>query len=142
MLNQLSGQYEIVVPTLVDNKGDFLSFDVTQTPHRRKRRSTNTDNDAHFHARDSLIYYSLSAYGMDFHFNLTLNRVLLAPKYVAEFWDRHGILYSYKGKNTRHCHYVGHIRNSRFSRVALSNCFGLVSRLLHFLSLILVLYAL
>ena len=137
--------YQIVVPTLVDHYGDFISYDITNSAHVRMRRSTReyqtdglhmNDNSNHIgsnHVGDNhddtepakLIFYKLSAYGMDFHFNLTLNMGLVSPRYVLEYWSGSGNVWRRKGL-TRACHYVGHIATSSDSRVALSNCFGLV----------------
>lgn len=131
--------YEVVVPSLVDHRGEFLSYDVTDKMHsnynkHRMRRSTqnqhhsNPINDKyHGHEYEKPIYYSLSAYGKDFHFNLTLNTALLSPSYVLEYWSGSGNVWRRKSI-ARPCHYVGHLSSSRDSRVALSNCFGLVSK--------------
>ena len=130
----------MVVPSLVDHRGEFISYDVTNRVHekRRQRRSASDyQDDYHEPYSNKLggsqqpeqsVYYSLSAYGMDFHFNLTLNTALLSPRYVLEYWSGSGNVWRRKGA-ARPCHYVGHLSSSRESRVALSNCFGLVSNL-------------
>ena len=141
MLEQLH-QYEIVVPHMVNHHGEFVSYDVTHdSSHlRRKRRSVGhvyqpTDNDAAQRPTswgmwtdpDKWVFYKLTAFGMDFHFNLTLNTGLVSPMYSVEYWNESGVEATHK--LLKDCHYVGHLGRDHQgqSRVALSNCFGLVS---------------
>ena len=123
--------YEIVRPTRVDHAGNIL---VDQLSHshgirRRHRRSVrnstdSTLNDTSSHER---IFYKLSAYGINFHLNLTRNNRLVSPSFVVQYWNKRGVVSHHN--NVDHCHYEGHLVNSEGkSSVAISNCRGLVSK--------------
>lgn len=72
------------------------------------------------------IFYHLSAYGKDFHFNLTLNRELVSPSFLVEYRNNSGVMSSHR--YVKDCHYQGVVKgNGDSSRVAISNCYGLVS---------------
>lgn len=76
------------------------------------------------------LFYRLSAYGRDFHFNLTRNDRLTSPSLVVEFWSRDGAVRRPVEVTSRQCHYVGHISTEEAtSSVAFSSCFGLVGYL-------------
>ena len=122
--------YEIVTPALVDHNGNTISYDVTSHYYesKRKKRATLFAIDPDNYGSNKWIYYKLTAYGHDFNFNLTLNKDLLGSGYVGEFWGP--VEYSARpspAPSARHCHYTGRISNSVSSRVAISNCLGLVS---------------
>jgi len=73
------------------------------------------------------LFYRLSAFGRDFHFNLTRNDRLMSPSLVVEFWSRDGTVRRPAEVTSRRCHYVGHISTEETtSSVAFSNCFALV----------------
>ena len=73
------------------------------------------------------LFYRLTAYGRDFHFNLTRNDRLTSPSLVVEYWSRDGTVRRLAEVTSRRCHYVGHIASEETtSSVAFSNCFGLV----------------
>ena len=77
------------------------------------------------------MFYRLTAYGRQFHFNLTRNDLLTSPSLVVEYWSRDGaVRRAAEVTSSRRCHYVGHVMSSDgvASSVAFSNCFGLVSR--------------
>ncbi|XP_013409605.1 A disintegrin and metalloproteinase with thrombospondin motifs 6 [Lingula anatina] len=123
--------YEMVIPKLVDHKGNLISFDVTSKGIRtRKKRSalhTIPSNQSAFSSAsthsDECIYYKLTAYGSEFHFNLTLNRKLVSGDYTVEYWNRQGV--ERRDRHTEDCHFHGSVLNSIQSRVVLSNCNGL-----------------
>ena len=109
--------------------------------------STDDDDDNDVTTTDqTYVYYRLSAFGLDFRFNLSRSEHLLAPTLTVEYWNRNGPVrrHSYR----RDCFYVGHVivtpsatksttsssksatsRDDESSRVAVSNCNGLVSLL-------------
>ena len=130
--------YEIVQPTRVDYAGNRL---VDQLSHshglsRRHRRSaqdyTNSTLKGNDTSSSERIFYKLSAYGINFHLNLTRNDRLVSPSFVVQYWNKGGVV-SHHSK-VDHCHYEGHLVNSKGkSSVALSNCRGLVSEVLQIL---------
>ena len=142
--------YELVRPTRVDHEGHFLSYELTHShrPQRRTRRSArdvaNSTRDVANSTRDSdeissheRIFYKLSAYGIDFHLNLTRNTRLVSPSFVVQYWNKGGVASQHN--DVENCHYEGQIVNrERRSSVAISNCRGLVSdalySLFHFIS--------
>ena len=131
LFNQVE-QYEITIPRLVDENGEFLSHDVTHTSaHMRRRRSVeySKDGDDVSHPSDEPVFYELKAFGFDFHFNLSLNRDLISPFYSVEGLPGSDL------EGLKDCHYVGHLgRGAQVqSRVAVSNCFGLVRNIYHFI---------
>ena len=114
--------YELTIPILVDQSRSFISYDVTHMYHTRRKRSTDQFQSAF---TDQWIFYQLSAFGMNFHLNLTLNRKLLSPSYVVEYWNSSGT--DIRHHDITDCHYIGHISSHEKSTVAVSNCNGLVS---------------
>lgn len=130
--------FQVVIPQLVDHRGTFLSYDVSQTGvlrhmtgNRRRGRQKRATDDSHVYldGADQLgrnsVFYKLSAYGQEYHFNLTLNTNLLANSFVVEYWGSHGTVQ--KSRETWDCHYTGFSTGPRHSNAALSNCVGLVS---------------
>uniref|UniRef100_A0A4W5K8K5 ADAM metallopeptidase with thrombospondin type 1 motif 6 n=1 Tax=Hucho hucho TaxID=62062 RepID=A0A4W5K8K5_9TELE len=102
----------LTVPVRVDKNGDFLSY--TPTDH--------TEQDP----AQSRLFYRLSAYGKHFHLNLTLNPHLVSKHFTVEYWGREGL--EWRHDMVENCHYVGYLQDQYSStRVALSNCKGLVS---------------
>lgn len=83
------------------------------------------------------IFYRLTAFGRTFHFNVTLNRWLMSPSFRVEQWNRHGVVdqtaTEFPAADEEHpvdCYYVGYVAKQEVtSRVAISNCRGLVRRL-------------
>ena len=127
--------YEVVQPRRVDHAGHFLSDDFTHSatsPHRAKRSARNLANstrDSDETSPHERIFYKLSAYGIDFHLNLTRNNRLVSPSFLVQYWNKDGVARQHN--DVEHCHYEGHIVNREGrSSVALSNCRGLVSETL------------
>lgn len=137
LIGQLS-HYELVIPTLVNRKGEFLSYKLEapdeeeerapQTTHRKKRyvyhRTGSADFQPHSVWQDR-VFYKLSAYGHDFKFNLTLNRKLVSRNFVVEYWDSNGV--KKRHYNMHRCHFIGYSSEPYKSETALSSCHGLVS---------------
>lgn len=120
-LNRLD-DYQLTVPVRVSETGLFLSYTVKQhRPGRRRRSMEQAEPIVEPH-----IYYRLTAYGKHFHLNLTLTPNLVSRHFTVEYWGK-------SGQEWRHamvdsCHYVGYLLDQRSTtRVALSNCKGLVS---------------
>ncbi|ELU06437.1 hypothetical protein CAPTEDRAFT_141382, partial [Capitella teleta] len=125
LFNRLD-QYELTIPHLVDEAGDLISNDVTHSsPHFRRRRSVEyAENGDVIHPSDDSVFYELRAFGVDFHFNLSLNHHLISPSYHVEGLDVGQAALPETAKN---CHYIGHLGRGQQvqSRVAISNCHGL-----------------
>lgn len=136
--------YEMVVPTMVNPKGEFISYRLHQPQDgesgiRKKRWATSGyyENDVtndlpqqpvdavHTDESDGRIYYRLSAYGREFRFNLTLNSLLVSEDFIVEHWSKAGVERHHHSVPA--CHYVGHSQSPTASRAAISNCNGLVS---------------
>lgn len=113
------GHYELVVPKLVNHRGDFLSFDLINS-RKRTRRHLDSGYEP---VVDKVIHYSVQAYDTHFHMNLTLNTKLISPHFVVEREDRTGVISRHRYVDD--CHYTGHLFGHRISRVAISNCQGL-----------------
>jgi len=128
--------YEISIPSLVDRVGDFISYDVThrrflmRRRHRRKRSGTAAEAGSKGGTdEDPWLFYRVSAFGREFRLNVSRNRALLAPSFVVEVWNEKGEVEERRRGGLRtDCLYTGHIVDEEAtSRVALSNCDGLVS---------------
>lgn len=123
--------YQLTVPVRVDENGEFLSYTVKHhRPGRRRRGAVDPimgalpslDPDP----PESRLFYRLSAYGKHFHLNLTLNPHLVSKHFTVEYWGKGGL--EWRHNMVENCHYVGFLQNQHSTtRVALSNCKGLVS---------------
>ncbi|XP_071491011.1 A disintegrin and metalloproteinase with thrombospondin motifs 6-like [Diadema antillarum] len=136
-LQRRVGDHEIIIPTLVDHRGDFLSFDVINSRKRTRRHVPNDDGNAAEEGAFSShkleggshrphhprINYKLSAYGSEFHLNLTLNHRLTSKTFLVEYLNATGV--ERRHQNVDHCHYHGSIVGHERSKVAISNCRGL-----------------
>lgn len=120
-LNRLD-DYQLTVPVRVSETGSFLSYTVKQ--HRPGRRRRGTEQAEPF--VEPHVYYSLTAYGKHFHLNLTLNPHLVSRHFTVEYWGKSG--QEWRHAMVDNCHYVGYLLDKHSTtRVALSNCRGLVS---------------
>ncbi|MEQ2287944.1 hypothetical protein AMECASPLE_017959 [Ameca splendens] len=129
--------YEIVTPVRVNEAGDKLPAGVH---FRRKRRSLDegTGNTAD-HWAAANIHYRISAFGKNYHLNLTLDSGFIAPVYTVT------ILGAPRGDNgtafatdaereeeeeeedteLRHCFYSGHVNAHAQHAAVISLCSGL-----------------
>lgn len=74
----------------------------------------------------SQLFYQLSTSRNNFLLNLTLQGGLLSRQFRVEYWKRGRLAWS--RPYSPHCHYAGHLQDQpHSSKVALSNCNGLVS---------------
>ncbi|KAI0211143.1 hypothetical protein LSAT2_004040 [Lamellibrachia satsuma] len=102
----------------------------TQDVANSTRDVANSTGDSDEISSHERIFYKLSAYGIDFHLNLTRNNRLVSPSFVVQYWNKGGVASQHS--DVEHCHYEGHIVNrERRSSVAISNCRGLVSDALY-----------
>lgn len=112
------GQYEIAIPIRVEPNGETMDAETPQ--HHRRRRSTED------RVPDSL-FYQLSTSRNNFLLNLTLQGGLLSRQFRVEYWKKGRLAWSHP--YSPHCHYVGHLQDQpHSSKVALSNCNGLITR--------------
>ncbi|XP_036391450.1 A disintegrin and metalloproteinase with thrombospondin motifs 7 [Megalops cyprinoides] len=115
-------QYEIVHPSRVDARGQFVSNFVSHRVSRIKRRDAPSAERP-----QTRVFYQLQHGGQDLRLNLTLNSHLLAPGFLTE--TRYGGLDGAKIRSGGHalCHFIGEVWEERRSRglAAISTCDGL-----------------
>jgi len=114
-------EYSVVHPIQVDEEGTFVSHELSYPRIRIRRSSEAVDHSEEVH-------YKVLAFGNDLHLHLKRNRRLLAPDFKVEVLGKHGRVL--KRHTLENCHYVGRVKASSRSTVALSNCHGL-SGLIH-----------
>lgn len=121
--------YQLTVPVRVDENGEFMSYTVKHHRPGRRRRGVADPTMRPQPALDPLeprLFYRLSAYGKHFHLNLTLNPHLVSKHFTVEYWGKEGL--EWRHNMVDNCHYFGFLENQHSTtRVALSNCKGLVS---------------
>ncbi|XP_041376065.1 A disintegrin and metalloproteinase with thrombospondin motifs 16-like isoform X2 [Gigantopelta aegis] len=116
---QSASDPDIVIPTLVDSSGNFLSHDF----HLLNREKRGT-------IEQSVIYVNVSGFGNTFHMELSENKKLLAPGFkvyrrknfsnttvdLPEETDQ--------VENALRCLYTGYVKNHNNSHVAINICNG------------------
>lgn len=105
-------------PVQVDSQGHYLT-------HHLKgafRRSIEADKGP-----SSQIHYKVKAFGEDLHLTLTKNQDLMAPNFISNVLGRNGKVL--RSRKLRNCHYHGRTKSHESSKVAISNCKGLVSQM-------------
>lgn len=133
-VNEEVGAYEIVTPVRVNEAGDKFP---TSVHFKRKRRSLDegTGNSTDHWASPN-IHYRISAFGQDYHLNLTLDSGFIAPLYTVT------ILGVARGENVtdfaadereeeedtelRHCFYKGQVNAHAEHAAVISLCSGLL----------------
>ena len=119
------GNHKIIVPTLVNSHGEFLSYDIINS-RKRTRRDVSQNNiiltQKNMHYKLPMLESDNTA---DIHLNLSINTKLVTRNYIVEYRNATGVSHRHRGVDD--CHYHGHIIGHHRSRVALSNCNGLVS---------------
>ena len=141
----------MVIPELVNEKGEFLSYHVQhdyyrhllhqQASTRRRRQAANLTSRREqrrlkrpkamlprgfAEAGPDRVFYKLSAFGRIFQFNLTLNTNLFSKSFRSERWVGNGPKKT--SNKVHHCHYTGFSKEpNKSNRAAISNCIGLVS---------------
>ena len=113
--------YHVTHPVQVDESANFLTRDLSNGNNRKRRDLAGTKGEP--------MYFHLSAFGQNFHLNLTLNDELLSPNFVVEIRGNQSSRFHL---DFEHCHYTGQVVSSKGlgTRVAVSNCDGLVSNVL------------
>ncbi|XP_033633834.1 A disintegrin and metalloproteinase with thrombospondin motifs 12-like [Asterias rubens] len=113
--------YEIVIPSLVDNSGEFISHDVN-LKHTPENRQINGDEDP-----VATRHYRIILLDKDLHLQLVRSHRLIAPGFILERRGRNISESSMrKVDHAHHCHFNGHVRGHRDSKVAVSTCDGVV----------------
>ncbi|KAH3741909.1 hypothetical protein DPMN_048639 [Dreissena polymorpha] len=130
VLFQSISSYETIIPHVVDEHGDFLSYNVHQSRVRRAARgrveaTSQSEIIDGSDISEYRIFYKFSVFGKEFHFDLTLNTDFLAPGFVVEYQDRRGVIGT--SGTVANCYYVGQSRTPIISTAAISNCNGLVT---------------
>ena len=114
--NLLDGlrDYEIVVPTRVDEQGDPY-------PHERHFRKRSAD------PWDRRVWYTLHAFGQKFHLNLTKDLSFVAPSFIVQHLDGNKTWLDDTAEGGLDCYYSGNVHGQSESSVAVSLCHSLVS---------------
>lgn len=109
--------YAVVHPYQVDHDGNFLTHELSFARIRSRRDTTKDSHDVH---------YKVKAFDKHLHLKLKENKKLLSPNFKVEVIGHNGkVLKTHKIKN---CHYTGTVKSHKRSKVAISNCRGLVSK--------------
>ncbi|XP_062998833.1 A disintegrin and metalloproteinase with thrombospondin motifs 7 [Elgaria multicarinata webbii] len=111
--------YDIVHPVKVDERGAFLSYNLS---HRLLSKR------ALFAQKRSRAFYSLRHRGQQLRFNLSLNSHLLAPGFVSERRYGGGLAHAkIRAYSQNSCHMIGSVQNQEQESglAALSTCDGL-----------------
>jgi len=112
-------EYDVLHPVQVDARGRFLSRDLANGNSRRKR---DIGSNGGF---KEPVFFKLSAFGQDFHLNVTINDELFSPHLEIEIRSNSSSEFHYE---IDHCHYIGQLlpAERKKNKVAVSNCDGLV----------------
>ncbi|XP_007432084.2 A disintegrin and metalloproteinase with thrombospondin motifs 7 [Python bivittatus] len=109
---------DVVYPVRVDERGSFLSYNLSHRLLSKRAVSSRTRPGA---------FYALFHRGQQLRFNLSLNPHLLAPGFVSE--KRYGGISRAKiqASNRNSCHMIGSVQNQarESGLAALSTCDGL-----------------
>uniref|UniRef100_A0A4W4GDV2 Peptidase M12B domain-containing protein n=1 Tax=Electrophorus electricus TaxID=8005 RepID=A0A4W4GDV2_ELEEL len=120
--------HEIVTPIRVNDAGDKLP---ASAHFKRKKRSAGaTGNDSDDWASPH-VHYKITAFGQDFHLNLTLEAGFIAPLYTVTILGAGGEgnltdLSAEEETVYRHCFYKGHVNADKGYIAIISLCSGLL----------------
>lgn len=131
------GAYEIVTPVRVNEAGDKFP---TSVHFKRKRRSLDeSTGNTTDHWASPNIHYRISAFGQNYHLNLTLDSGFIAPLYtvtvlgvprgdnITDFATDGEGEEEEEDTELRHCFYKGHVNAQAEHAAVISLCSGLVS---------------
>lgn len=130
--------YEIVTPVRVNEAGDKFP---TSVHFKRKRRSLDeSTGNTTDHWASPNIHYRISAFGQNYHLNLSLDSGFIAPLYTVTVlgvprgdnitdFATDGEVEEEEEEDTelRHCFYKGHVNAQGEHAAVISLCSGLVS---------------
>uniref|UniRef100_A0A665UA60 ADAM metallopeptidase with thrombospondin type 1 motif, 9 n=1 Tax=Echeneis naucrates TaxID=173247 RepID=A0A665UA60_ECHNA len=130
------GASEIVTPVRVNEAGDKLP---TSVHFKRKRRSLDeSTGNSTDHWASPNIHYRISAFGQNYHLNLTLDSGFIAPFYtvtilgvprgdnVTDFATDGAVEEEEEDTELRHCFYKGHVNAQAEHAAVISLCSGLL----------------
>ncbi|XP_060766580.1 A disintegrin and metalloproteinase with thrombospondin motifs 9-like isoform X3 [Neoarius graeffei] len=120
-----TGAHEIVTPIRVTEAGDALPV---SAHFKRRTRSADQDTEPG-HWESEHVHYRLSAFGRDYHLNLTLEAGFIAPLYtVTVLGTRNRTREEEEEDETvyRHCFYKGHVNGETEHAAVISLCSGLL----------------
>uniref|UniRef100_A0AAQ5Y9S1 ADAM metallopeptidase with thrombospondin type 1 motif, 9 n=1 Tax=Amphiprion ocellaris TaxID=80972 RepID=A0AAQ5Y9S1_AMPOC len=117
------GAYEIVTPVRVNEAGDKFP---TSVHFKRKRRSLEDEGTGNStdHWASPNIHYRISAFGQNYHLNLTLDSGFIAPLYTVTILGEEGE--EEEDTELRHCFYKGHVNAHAEHAAVISLCSGLL----------------
>ena len=120
--------YEIVIPSLVDSTGAFLSHDLSHSQgDQGTRRDIKDDGDRGNIEYVDTRHYKIRLFRKELHLQLERSHRLIAPGFIFERRGRNVSESQLRQfDHTHHCHFNGHVREHRDSRVAVSTCDGVV----------------
>uniref|UniRef100_A0A665UAA7 ADAM metallopeptidase with thrombospondin type 1 motif, 9 n=1 Tax=Echeneis naucrates TaxID=173247 RepID=A0A665UAA7_ECHNA len=136
LLKEEVGASEIVTPVRVNEAGDKLP---TSVHFKRKRRSLDeSTGNSTDHWASPNIHYRISAFGQNYHLNLTLDSGFIAPFYtvtilgvprgdnVTDFATDGAVEEEEEDTELRHCFYKGHVNAQAEHAAVISLCSGLL----------------
>lgn len=116
-----------MTPIRVTEAGDALPV---SAHFKRRTRSADQDTEPG-HWESEHVHYRLSAFGRDYHLNLTLEAGFIAPLYtVTVLGTRNRTREEEEEEDEtvyRHCFYKGHVNGETEHAAVISLCSGLVS---------------
>jgi thrombospondin motif-containing protein 9 len=132
-MSEQLGAYEIVTPERVNEAGDNFP---TSVHFKRKKRSVEDSpgNSSDQWALPS-IHYKISAFGQNYHLNLTPESGFIAPLYtvtvlgapIVNITDFTPEEETEEDTEYQHCFYKGHVNAQTENTAVISLCSGLVS---------------
>lgn len=142
-LNKIIDKFEIVYPERITKDGSFVSFylphyyNIDPIENRPRRQPGQTRS-----SEPGEIHFYIPIEGKQYHLKLWPNSNFLAPGLVVEKRDARNVQdinkATIKQVSKKQCHYSGEIVGEPRSNVALSTCYGLVSKITAYLINILI----
>ena len=121
----------MTIPKLVTEDGHFVSYNIRGSLNtRRKRDASNSNEGIVSEISEYRIFYRFFVFGKEFHFDLQLNTEFMSPDFLVEYHDKDSIIDT--SDYVSNCYYIGQSRDPFISTAAMSNCYGLVSKLVLF----------
>lgn len=117
-----------MTPARVTETGDALPV---SAHFKRRKRSAEQDTEPG-HWESERVHYRLSAFGRDYHLNLTLEAGFIAPLYTVSVLGAGNRTREEEEEGAdetvyRHCFYKGHVNGETEHAAVISLCSGLVS---------------
>nr|CAB3219994.1 A disintegrin and metalloproteinase with thrombospondin motifs 18 [Phallusia mammillata] len=124
--------FEIVVPSMVNEHGEHVTHQVRHKRSNRMRRDTSDDV---IRLEESGLHYHVSGFGEEFKMHLEPNRALLAHGFTVKRMKRDAgaesptLREEEQGSEKLGCHYQGRLSSHLDGAVAVSTCEGLTGLL-------------